>query len=477
MQEQPHNTPRLIGNIYRVGQVMATNSMLTTYTAYNRNTNDVVGLSVLRRPTTITPQQAQQLLQPLEKYRALQSPHVIRVYNWGLDDELIYIVTDPPRGVTLQYVLDNENISTSRAFNLIQQLTSGLQMLHAQEIIGLDLRPQLVTVDTVGIIDRVQIDDIGLRQLLYSLGYQSQQQNRDVGFFDPRFAPPEYINNHSAGVRSDIYLLGLLLFNLITGRLPFIGRTAAETGVMQSTSPLPRMSGFKHDTPRVVQELVERLLAKNPQQRPASTDALQAELQTILAEIQPQSSPTTPHLAALKDKDTKPQPPNIAGTVEMASLKLDTTLQQTLTAAQHASTSAITQQIPVPDAQGVYAYLCYTPAHAETQRIAIRQKNTIIGRTDPKRGVTPDLDLTEFDPRMTVSRLHARIRFEETFFYIEDLKSRNKTRLGSLILSPLKAELLQHGDSLFFGSVRLYFEIPGMPKNASIKNERKNLEG
>jgi pSer/pThr/pTyr-binding forkhead associated (FHA) protein len=70
---------------------------------------------------------------------------------------------------------------------------------------------------------------------------------------------------------------------------------------------------------------------------------------------------------------------------------------------------------------------------------------------------------------MTISRLHARIRFEETFFYIEDLKSRNKTRLGELMLTPLKAELLQHGDRLQFGSVHMMFEIPGMEKVAVFK--------
>ena len=70
---------------------------------------------------------------------------------------------------------------------------------------------------------------------------------------------------------------------------------------------------------------------------------------------------------------------------------------------------------------------------------------------------------------MTISRQHARIRYEETFFYIEDLKSRNKTRLGELTLTPLKPELLQHGDLISFGSVRLIFKIPGMPDRPTFK--------
>src|SRR5262249_8191330 len=104
------------------------------------------------------------------------------------------------------------------------------------------------------------------------------------------------------------------------------------------------------------------------------------------------------------------------------------------------------------------------------QRLPIKDTYVIVGRVDPKRGIIPEIDLTTFDPQATISRQHARIRFERTFFYIEDLKSRNKTRLGELVLRPLKPELLQHGDIISFGSVRMTFRIPGeqdtpVPKN------------
>ena len=84
-----------------------------------------------------------------------------------------------------------------------------------------------------------------------------------------------------------------------------------------------------------------------------------------------------------------------------------------------------------------------------------------------------NIDLTAIDPRMTVSRQHVRIRYEETFFYVEDLKSRNKTRLGELTLIPLKPELLQHGDLLQFGSVRLVFRVPGMQDPPKFKTSNK----
>jgi pSer/pThr/pTyr-binding forkhead associated (FHA) protein len=117
----------------------------------------------------------------------------------------------------------------------------------------------------------------------------------------------------------------------------------------------------------------------------------------------------------------------------------------------------------VPEDAQVYAYLDFEKDDEETQHIPIKEKYVIVGRVDPKRGITPEIDLTALDPQVTISRQHARIRFEKTFFYIEDLKSRNKTRLSELVLTPLKPELLQHGDVVCFGTVRMVFRVPGVP--------------
>src|SRR2546429_4988068 len=177
----PQGDAREIVEVYRTGQLITAGRMLTTYTAYNHNTNDVVGLYVIEPPSPGQMQIVQQLqLQPvLDKRRQVRSPHVIRVYDWGIDDNHIFIATDPPRGATLQHIFDHDNIDIPRAIDLIRQLAAGLQALHEQGIVGLDLRPQLITIDTVGVTDRVQIDDIGLRSLLLKLGYGSNQGNDD----------------------------------------------------------------------------------------------------------------------------------------------------------------------------------------------------------------------------------------------------------------------------------------------------------
>lgn len=440
---------KIIGSVYRIGQVVATKGIVTTCTAYNRNTNDVVGLFIIEVPPVFHPQTVQQVLHPLAQRQAVQSQHILPVLDWGLDGSRAYIATAPPRGTTLRYVLDHEDIDFQRMIDLSQQIVGGLKALHTRGIAGIDLRPHLITISTTGIEDRVQLDDVGLRIILSGFGYTNNHQDDDYGSLDPRYAPPEYLMGGQVGVWSDIYQVGLLLFEMATGRLPFVGRNTAETGVMQNNTPIPRMNSFKHDIPIALQTIVDGALAKNPAQRYVNVDTLLKALEEIRFP-QKSSRPlqTTQGNPLVQAGSTREMPP----------------LQNEITA--HTPTDAqANTNIPVrgvPSKDGIYAYLSHEKDGVETVALPITEKNIVVGRLDPKRGVSPDIDLSEIDPRMTVSRQHARIRFEESFFYIEDLKSRNKTRLGELTLTPLHAELLQHGDVVRFGSVQLIFKIPGM---------------
>jgi serine/threonine protein kinase len=438
---------QLIGGVYRVGQILNAGPVLTACTAYDRNTNDVVGLFVIELPPQLPHALIQQRLQMLEQRRLLQSPHVIRIHRWGIETTRVYIATDRPHGVNLQYVLDHEDINIKRAIDLTKQVALGLGAFHSHNMAGVDLRPQHITVDTIDLIDRVQIDDIGLRTLLNALGCSYDQYHDEISYFNPRYIPPEYMNNGQIGPWSDIYQLGLLLFTMVTGRPPFVGRNEAETGILQSTSPVPRMAQYAHETPDSLQEIVNRAMAKDPINRFSSVTAFITALDQV----------KIPPLRLMREQTSvadKLRQPGIGLTQEMASIEDDTAAISNKPTDQEAT--LVDQSLET----GTYAYLRHEGTSGDIQRIPITQASVIVGRLDPKRGISPDIDLSEFDTKMTVSRQHARIRYEENFFSIEDLKSRNKTRLKDAPLTPFKTELLQHGDVIYFGRVRLRFEIP-----------------
>jgi hypothetical protein len=201
------------------------------------------------------------------------------------------------------------------------------------------------------------------------------------------------------------------------------------------------MAQYVQDVPSSLQAVVDRALAKNPAARFASADALLSALDTVQLPAQPRDG-LTGEIAQGDEEGTARAIPS----KHLASTP----------------TRPGTSKPTLPTPEGIYAYLCYEQEGAEPQQFALRQKSVIVGRTDPKRRISPDIDLSSIDPSMTVSRQHARIRFEESHFYIEDLKSRNKTRLRELPLIPLQPELLGHGDIIQLGSVHLKFQVPGM---------------
>src|SRR5260221_14069700 len=102
---------RLIDGTYRVKMIMSTGGMLTTCTASNLKTHDMVGLSLIEFPPHFHAQTVQHLLSPLERRRSLQSPHVLHIHDWGVDGNRAYIATDSPRGLTLRHVLNSEYIN------------------------------------------------------------------------------------------------------------------------------------------------------------------------------------------------------------------------------------------------------------------------------------------------------------------------------------------------------------------------------
>ncbi|HLI07412.1 MAG TPA: FHA domain-containing serine/threonine-protein kinase [Ktedonobacteraceae bacterium] len=445
---------RIIGGVYHIGQIITSGGMLTSCTAHNRNTNSVVGLQIIEFAPTLSPSSIQQLLQPLERRRSIESPHVIHVYDWGIDGNRAYIATDPPRGVTLRHVLDSENIELPRLLDLSRQIALGLKVLHDRGIVGIDLRPPLITVDAVSLEDRVQLDDIGLRALLQAMGYVSSERYDDIGYLDPRYAPPEFMQRGPIGPWSDIYQAGLLLFELATGRLPFVGRNPAETGILQTSSPIPRMVQFKYDVPDALQAVVDQTLAKRPEDRFASIDRFLSALDHVQHIFRPPSA-MQPSL-----QGGKPTSPGY--TMSNMTSEMHPIADAVMRAAPIEGLPAVIASSSVTDENKVLAFLSYEVDGVEKYRLAIMEKNVVVGRDDPKRGIHPDIDLTPFDPKMTVSRQHARIRYEETFFHIEDLNSRNGSRLGSARLEPFKPALLKHGDTVRFGSVTLVFKVPGL---------------
>ncbi len=461
----------LIAGIYRVNQVLTQSSMYFSATAYDQRTDDIVGLYAIEAPLQVSREDLLQQFQGLDLRKRVRSAHVLRMRDWGVEGARVYIACDPLRGVTLRHLMGTEDLPLPRSIELAQQLLQGVQAFHEQRLFGLDLRPSLITVDTLDHLERVQIDDIGLRAYLKLLGYQTPEQAFDIAYLDTRYAPPEYIHEGAIGPGSDIYQVGLLLFEMVTGRPPFVGGNAAETGIMQRSAPLPPLQQYKHEVPIEFQQLLEQALAKRPEERFQSPLAMMRALDSLrpLAVSQPMQ----PRNLGLAYQRT--QIPSVTG--EMKANAPYTRDMPVISESMFLKNPLLTRkkveitEVVAPEEPGVYAYLYVLRTDGEYDSLPLRDKSLIIGRLDPKRKIRPDLDLREYDSRMTVSRQHIRIRLDGELFYIEDLKSHNKTHLGELVLEPFKPILLRNGDRIRCGEVRMVFKIPGVREQVLFTKE------
>ncbi len=198
---------------------------------------------------------------------------------------------------------------------------------------------------------------------------------------------------------------------------------------------------------RVLSALPE-LDADHPLQRPERAESLLVVMKSLpiaFGQMNSNSGPAPELIAGeqtlLGTKHTMDQEPNEG--------------EQTLIRAK-VSIGAVS-----PENAKTYAFLDIQQNEQVVQRIAITEHKVIVGRVDPKRGITPKIDLTPFDTSSSVSRQHAQIYLNQNGFFIEDLESRNKTRLGGLALTPHKREVLQNGVEVSFGSVKATFRLLG----------------
>ena len=240
---------------------------------------------------------------------------------------------------------------------------------------------------------------------LTDFGLARSHESRDItvtGFFvgTPFYVAPEQVeNSRSADVRADLYSLACVFFELLTARVPYDGEHAWDVVLQHLNGPIPSVCAMRTELSAEYDAFFTRALAKQPGDRYQTPRAFVEAIEAL-----PTSEPGTGGQPAASEQS------------------------------------------------GVLI----TPSGAQWLLTA---PDMVIGRSDPQRGVRPDLDLLAFDPAQTVSRRHARLTRSAGHFYIEDLNAFNRTRVNGTPLVPHQEAELHTGDALRLGNVELRFEI------------------
>lgn len=249
-----------------------------------------------------------------------QHPYVVALYDASLNDpQGPCIVMEYIRGITLDTLLKrNGRLSPARAGRLLGQLCEALQAAHGQNIIHRDLKPaNLMVVDGDTPYEKIKVMDFGLAKLLDINPLQFKKASdtgADFAVGTPGYISPEQVRGDDMDHRSDLYGVGVILFELLCGRLPFTGDQTMDVMLAHATEPPPSFESIGASawvTP-AIEAVVQRCLSKNPADRPASARDL-AELfeSALLTEHDPsngQQANGQPHFVVTETPSTSESP-------------------------------------------------------------------------------------------------------------------------------------------------------------------------
>ena len=191
----------------------------------------------------------------------MSHPNIVEVYDVGEEDGQHYIVMEYIDGKTLKQLIQKRGaLTVAEVLDIMTQLTDGLAAAHEAYIIHRDIKPQNIMILDNGM---VKITDFGIAMTLNAT--QLTQTNSVMG--SVHYLPPEQANGGASTIKSDIYSTGILMYELITGRVPFRGENAVEIAIKQMKEPIPSISDFRDDVPQSVENIIIKACAKNPKNR------------------------------------------------------------------------------------------------------------------------------------------------------------------------------------------------------------------
>jgi serine/threonine protein kinase len=313
---------RTLAGRYRVLRRLQQGGMGAIYIASQEPLGREVALKVLKEAFAADATAIGRFEKEARAVSRLAHPHIVTIYDFGqTEDGQLFLAMELLRGKSLRELLDvHKRVDWRRSLRIVRGVVMGLVEAHRGGIMHRDLKPEnVMLVEQAGDPEFVKLLDFGLARSVQADADESQLTQRNMIPGTPNYISPERVNGIANDLRSDLYSLGAMWFELLTGRIPFEADTSIKIIVRHLQDPPPRPSEHGADPalPKAVDDLVLRLLQKSPDARPASAQTLLAELNHL------EGTGPWAVASATQIGDSATQTPELGGWASEASVDFD----------------------------------------------------------------------------------------------------------------------------------------------------------
>ena len=265
-----------INDRYQIIKSIGEGGMANVYLAYDTILDRNVAVKVLRGDLATDEKFVRRFQREALSASSLSHPNIVEVYDVGEDNGQYYIVMEYIEGCQLKQLLKKRGrLTLSEVIDIMLQITDGLSVAHDAYIIHRDIKPQNIMILDSGL---VKITDFGIAMAMNST--QLTQTNSVMG--SVHYLPPEQANGKGSTLQSDIYSMGILMYELLTGELPYKGDNAVEIALKHLKEKIPSVREKLPEIPQSVENIIIKATAKNPKNRYADARSMNEDLRTCL---------------------------------------------------------------------------------------------------------------------------------------------------------------------------------------------------
>ena len=264
----------MIGDRYEILEKIGTGGMSDVYKAKDHKLNRFVAVKVLKQEFSENANFVSKFRIEAQAAAGLMHPNIVNVYDVGEEDGIYYIVMELVEGITLKkYIEKKARLSVKEAVSIAIQVSMGIEAAHNNHIIHRDIKPQNIMISKEG---KVKVTDFGIAKAATSNTITSNVMG------SVHYTSPEQARGGYSDERSDIYSLGITIFEMLTGRVPFNGETTVAIAIKHIQEDLPSPREFVPEIPVSVEQIVFKCCQKSPDRRYQSMGELIADLKRSL---------------------------------------------------------------------------------------------------------------------------------------------------------------------------------------------------